>query len=363
MIIKRFFFLTLFLPVLLLSCGKQESTKAQRKDLIDAVFASGQVSFTDEYVVAAISEGFVLQNHIKEGDQVGAKAALFKLSSEVPTLQSANAQSAYQDALNDAENNSPRLVQLRQQIEQAKQTQELDRKNLERYTALVKSNAVSQLEYDKIKLQYDNSSLQLSVLEKNLEDLKETLALNVQTSRNLLDIQKKYLSDYFIQAPLAGTVLDVYKSLGELVKKGEALAKIGSGTLITKLYIAEEDINKVKPGQKVYLSLNTEKENTYEAQVSKIYPAFNEREQSFVIEVAFVGTAPQLRSGTQVQANIVISEKKQALVLPRKFVSRENKVVNALGDTLILKTGIRNKDWVEVLEGIKEDSEIILPKK
>lgn len=424
---KNKFFYVLTFAFLLTSCGKEEIVQVQKKDILDAVFASGFVVFSDGYMVTANAEGFVLQSHIKEGDEVNKGATLFQLSNDIQALQGINARTNYEEAVSNANENSPKVQQLVSQIEQAKialaldkknyeqyqegvnlpkiqqiatqlaqakQVLELDKKNYERYETLLKTNAVAKLDYDKmklqyensknsvamlennlaekealskmdldrLKLQYDNTKTTLEVLQKSLADMKKNLNLGVKNAKNQVDIQQTYTGDYVVYSALTGTVLAIQKQTGELARKGETLAKIGGGNLITKLYIAEEDINKVQIGQKAMLNLNTEKDKTFEAVVAKIYPAFNEKEQSFVIEVKFTDELPSLRSGTQVQANIVVGERKNALIIPKKCLIKGDKVLLENKEERQIKIGIRNAEWVEVLEGVEANTKMLLPK-
>lgn len=424
---KNKFFYVLTFAFLLTSCGKEEIAQVQKKDILDAVFASGFVVFSDEYMVTANTEGFVLQSHIKEGDEVNKGATLFQLSNDIQALQGINARTNYEEAVSNANENSPKVQQLVSQIEQAKialaldkknyeqyqegvnlpkiqqiatqlaqakQVLELDKKNYERYETLLKTNAVAKLDYDKmklqyensknsvamlennlaekealskmdldrLKLQYDNTKTTVEVLQKSLADMKKNLNLGVKNAKNQVDIQQTYTGDYVVYSALTGTVLAIQKQTGELARKGETLAKIGGGNLITKLYIAEEDINKVQIGQKAMLNLNTEKDKTFEAVVAKIYPAFNEKEQSFVIEVKFTDELPNLRSGTQVQANIVVGERKNALIIPKKCLIKGDKVLLENKEERQIKIGIRNAEWVEVLEGVEANTKMLLPK-
>jgi multidrug efflux pump subunit AcrA (membrane-fusion protein) len=348
---------------LLFGCAQaNETILPEQKEVTEAVFASGQVLYSDEYLVAANAEGFLKQVYAKEGDTVKAGTPLLVLSNEVQSFQAATALVNYEEALRNAGNTSPKIQQLEAQIAQLQHTLALDEKNYSRYAALLKSNAVSQLEYDKAKVQYESSQLQLDILNKSLSDLKSNLQASLKNAKSQLDIQRQYMGDYTIMAAASGLILDVMKQAGELVKRGEGIAKMGAGQLITKLYIAEEDINSIRLGQTVHLNLNTDKGRTFMAKVSKIYPAFNEKEQSFVIEVQFAEATPVLRHGTQVQANIIVAVKPHALLIPRKYLLKGNKVL-VNGAERPVTVGMITKDWVEVSQGLDAGTAISLPQK
>jgi multidrug efflux pump subunit AcrA (membrane-fusion protein) len=357
--IMIFFFVTgLFIS----SCGRNSAINPEVRDVTDAVFGSGFITYSDEYWVTANAQGFILNSYIKEGDKVTKEQSLFELSSEVQALQSSNARVNYQDALINANPASPQILQLKNQIAYAEKTAELDRKNYNRYSRLIKTGAVSQLEFEKAKLQFENTASNLEVLIKTLADLENKLQLQVKNAKNKMDIQDQYFGDYLITSVLDGIVLEISKNTGEQANKGEMLARIGAGKLVTKLYISEEDINLIKLNQEVDLSLNTDIKRTYKAKVSKIYPAFDDKEQSFVIEVDFTQDVPKLYSGTQVQANIIIEKRKNALIIPSTYLFDNNKVLLKNGDKIEIKTGIKNSEWVEVVSGIDEHTTIISPR-
>lgn len=354
--------LLLSLFAFLFSCtDKTETTKAKTKTITDAVFASGYVSYSDEYWVTTTTEGIILKSFVKEGDKVHNNEDLFQLSGKVKTIQFLDAKANYEHALSNAKETSPSIVQLKKGIRQAEKKLSLDQKNYERYKNLLTHNAVSKVDFDNAKLKYENSKLNLDIQVKTLDDTRDKLNLQVINAKNQLDINNKYVSDYTLKSSTEGIVLELTKKTGELAKKGELLARIGSGNLVTKLFVAEEDINKIEMNQKTILALNTAPNQTYQAKVTKIYPSFNDKEQSFVVEVSFIEEAPKLLSGTQVQANIVIEERKNALIIPAKYLTRNNSVILQNSEEKNVEVGVKNSQWVEILNGIDKHTLIVLP--
>jgi HlyD family secretion protein len=113
------------------------------------------------------------------------------------------------------------------------------------------------------------------------------------------------------------------------------------------------------------VELNTEKNKTYEARVSKIYPHFNETSQSYKGEARFLKEMPGLISGTQLQANIITNKKDNAMLIPHVYVVNGDKVLVKKGkaiDTITITTGIISDEWIEVLSGLTAN-DIILKEK
>ncbi|MEM9327741.1 MAG: efflux RND transporter periplasmic adaptor subunit [Bacteroidota bacterium] len=340
------------------SCDSTETTLPEQVNIVDAVFASGQVILENEYLVTARAEGYLIASRVVEGDSIRQGTPLFQLSSEVENEQLVNAQATYQDALQNMDPKSPQQVQIRLQIEQAQAQLVLDENTQKRYNKLIGSGAVSKAEYDRVQLQYENSKLQVAILEKSLKDLIEQLALKLKNAETQLNIQKENVNDFYLSSAISGVVLHLYKEEGELVRRGEAIAKVGGGQPIAQLFIAEQDINSVRLGQEVAVALNTNPHLPKKARISRIYPAFDNQEQSFVCEAQFEQT-PKLYANTQLQANIIIDQRDQALAIPADYLLDGDRVLTDDGRYLALNVGIRNGDWVEVVSGL-EASEVII---
>ena len=348
-------FLVLLSAVGLSACNSEETTQPEQTDIMDAVFASGSIVSEREYRVTANTEGYLMKSFVEEGVQVDAGMPLFQLSNEVQSEQLSNAEILYRDALKNASPESPQRAQAELKLEQSKSQLALDKKNFERYEKLLESKAVSQLEHDNMKLQYENSLRNVAMNEKSLQDLINTLEISVENAKTQVVIQKQNNNDYFLSSNIRGEVLEVYKDEGDLVKRGEVVALVGGGEKQAKLFVSEEDIKEVKLRQQVVLNLNTEKHKTYEGVISKIYPAFDELEQSFIVEASFSDVPEVLFYNTQLQANIIIGQREGALVIPSGFLSDGDSVLIKDGNVKFVKVGIRNDQWVEVLEGIGEE--------
>lgn len=346
--------------ILLTACVREQTTCPVRKPIVDAVFASGHISSENEYLVTANTEGYLTQVYVKEGDPVKTGSRLFRLSGEIQSALLANAQAAYEDALARVDPESPQLVQLKLKIDQAKTQLELDRKNFERYSRLLPSNAISRVDYDRAGVQYENSRRHFDIQRKALADLEKSLKLNLQNAKNQLKIQEESQTDCLITSSINGQVLTVSKKQGELVRKGETMAKIGGGETVIKLDIAEEDIRKIRLGQKAVISLNTDKDHLYAAAITKIYPAFDEKEQSFLAEATFRSDPGAVYAGTQLQANIIVDEKQDALIIPGDYLQNGDSVLLASGKKVAVKVGIKNNEWAEIVSGLQTTDKIKL---
>lgn len=345
------------------ACNTRREIRPERKAIVDAVFASGHTENRSQYTVMANVEGLVQQAYVVEGDSVRGGQRLFRIQNDVQRTQLANAATNLDFARANADEGSPQILQLEAQIAQAQKKLSLDSVNYVRYSRLVTTQAVSASDYDNARLAYQNSRSALTVLQKNLADLRHNLDLSVDNARAQYQIQKENDNYYDINSVGEGVVMNVNKRTGDYIKKGEAIAVMGTGSVVIKLDIAEDDIRRVRVGQKTLISLNSEKDKTYTSFITKIYPAFNSVEQSFVAEATFDSVPGHLLNGTQLQANIIIETKANALVIPSYCLLNDSFVlVRGSDEKRRVRVGIRTLEWAEITAGLSEGEMILTPK-
>lgn len=360
----KFYLLLLLTGLLALAaCQPKNQVKPQRRDIVDAVFGSGHIENTNQYTVMANAEGFIKKAYVAEGDTVKSGQPLFRLANDVQQTQVANALTNLQYAETNTAQGSPQIEQLKIQIGLAQQRNRVDSANYQRYSRLIKTQAVSATDFENSRLTYQNSLSNLHVLQKNLADLQRNLNLSLQNARAQYKIQQENNNYYNLTSNGAGVVMNVVKKAGDYVRKGDAIALVGAGKPIIKLDIAENDIDRIKLGQQALISLNSNQNKVYEATITKIYPAFNTNEQAFIVEATFNNNLSNLLNGTQLQANIIIQKKKDALVIPSYYLQNGDYVfVNGSKEKKKVSAGIRTLEWTEITGGLTGNEELTLPK-
>jgi multidrug efflux pump subunit AcrA (membrane-fusion protein) len=355
--------LFLLIPTLVTSCRHPQTTQPQYRDIVDAVFASGNTEAKNTYKITAYADGYLQQSFVAEDDSIHKGQLLFRIANDIQRTQIDNAAANYQVAVHNASDKGPQIQQLGSQIAQAQRKKTTDSLNFERYRRLLPSHAVAQVDYDNARLTSESSSAALVQLQHNLEDLRSTLSLNTENTRSQYRIQQQNNDYYQLSGDANGRIENVYKKNGDLIRKGDIIADIGAGLQIARLLIAEEDIQRIQLGQHAFVSLNTDKIHVFNATITKIYPSFNTADQAFIAEATFDPLPPSLRNGTQLQANIIIGEKKHSLVIPSNFLLPGDSVILAPDHRHApVKTGIRTLEWIEILDSL-QDTQSIEPTK
>ncbi|MFA7421662.1 MAG: HlyD family efflux transporter periplasmic adaptor subunit [Melioribacteraceae bacterium] len=357
---KKIIQISIAVIFVLAGCSNQTKLSPLRKDIVDVVFASGNIETSNQYNVASQTEGYLVQSFVEEGSFVKKGEVLFHIYDETQKAQLESSNASFNYAMNSTKPNSEILRQLNAEKHQAMNKFKNDSIDFKRYNNLIKTKAVSQVEFERAKLNYENSMQALIALDNQINDLKKNLDLDMIKAKTNLIAQQNVNSFYKPASEVDGVVFRVLKEKGELIKKGETIAEIGSGKFIAKLFVSEEDINSLKVGQDVYIELNTAKNKSYKARISKVFPAFDTIEQSFIVEAEFAEPTLMLKSGTQLQANIVIKQKKNALVIPSSYVLQGDYVlVKGKDEKTKIEVGIKTPEWTEVLGGIDENTILV----
>src|SRR6267154_5094725 len=152
------YILLLALAGAFLGCGNRSNhSNPELKPLMEAVYASGFVVSKNEYQVFAQAEGYVVETVAPEGTDVKKGDVIFNLESQQQNARYRMAKEAYDMASNNYRNGSPVLNELEAAVRSAGTKAHYDSTNLVRYTNLLKQNAAPRAEYDRIKLQFENS--------------------------------------------------------------------------------------------------------------------------------------------------------------------------------------------------------------
>jgi len=348
----------------LFSCGKNEEIQPVNQDIKELVFASGQLEWDDSYNLTAQTDGILQNANFEVGNTVTKGKTIATLDNEINKINAETSQEQLVISNENVTSNAPALVQLEQNIQFAESKYLQDKKQAERYERLNQQNIGSKVEYENAQLAAKNSLSNLNSLKKQYKVvLQQAKQQQIATKGQLKSNQvlKNYNSIIITES---GTVIKKLKNNGDYVKKGEVIATIANQTKVEAvLNVDENSIGKVKLGQTVFVKLNTNKNSVLNGKVSEILSAFDQQTQSFICKVTFDKPIENSLFGTQLEANILVGEKKNALLIPRNYVGFGNKVnVKGKEENVFIKPGIISTEYVEVLDGITKN-DVLLPLK
>jgi multidrug resistance efflux pump len=352
---------TFLISLLLVSCGKKtEETKPIRKDVTETVFASGILEAKNTYSLTSQTDGYLTVVNFEEGDIVQQGNVLAIVDNKENVFNQESANSLYQISERNIKNDAPALLQIKNNVFLAQQKMEQSFLQYQRNQKLLAEGFISKTNLENIELDYKNAKT-------NFENAKELYKIQEQQAKQQLISNKAAakVNDFSrhknqIFAVVSGKVYKKYKQVGDYIKRGETIALIGDATNIyAKVNVDESNISKIKLGQEASIQLNTDTNVVYYGKVSEIYPSFDDETQSFICKITFNATPLNLIVKTQLQSNIVVSNNKKALLIPRNYIDFDNHViVKGKGKVKVSTKFISNK-WVQVLSGIDENTILI----
>lgn len=357
-------FLTICLGVSFLSfaCGDKDSTSIlpEQGKISESVYASGKILAVDQYEAFTNASGPIQEIFLEEGDSVDIGTPILAVCSEREKLSRESAEIAR--TYSDIKTNQSKLRDLQLTIDFAKSKTQNDSLLYARQQALWKQNIGTQVELEQKNLTYENSKTTFEAAKLRYQDLKREIEFNEQNASKNLAISRVLESDYILKSKIKGKLYALLKEKGEMVTPQISLAVLGDARdFLLELKVDEYDISKVKTGQRIVVSMDSYKGETFEAKVTKIYPIMDSNTKSFTIEAVFTKTPPQLYPNLTLEANIILEVNENALIIPRTYLINDQFVLNESGDTIPVKIGIRNYQSAEVTEGITSTTRIKKP--
>ena len=351
--------LALLALLILFSCKKSaESIHPTVESITESIYASGVVKSRDQYSAYAAASGIVTAIEVREGDTIQAGESILAIQNKTQQFSRDNAALAYQSARLDA--NQSTLEAARQGVEVAKSKTLHDSALLERQQRLWDQKIGSMVTLEQRQLEYQQSKNDWLSAKANLSTIERQLKLQAEQSANNLKISEAQNQEFTVISEINGKVYDLLVQPGEWVGPQTQLAVIGNASeFLLELQVDEYDIRKVQPGQKVMVTLDSYADQVFEGTVTRIIPLMNVRSKTFLVEARFDHQPDVLYPNTSLEANIIIQTKKDALLIPRNYLLSDSLVVKPGGDTVAVKTGLKDFHMVEILSGISAADQLI----
>ena len=238
--------------------------------------------------------------------------------------------------------------QARIQLSQADISLKDEKENHERNLALKKDDLItekdlqtSELNYKKAKLEYENK----------LEEFRN------------LELQMNYTK---IKSPVEGYVTERMIEVGDKVNNNQQVYTVEDfSPLLIKVYVPTSDIINIQKGMDSEVSSDILKGVKFNGKIKLINPRIDVQSGTVKVTVEVFDESGKLKPGMFVEVKIVISNKTDALVVPKKsIVYKKNKTFVFIFDKMQvfqreIKTGISEGDNIEIIEGLEQGDTIV----
>lgn len=350
--------ISLFLAIFLSACAhKSEKTHPIESTISESIYASGSIKSNNQYEAFLTVNGTINELFVSEGDTVKKGQSILNIVNDAQQYAKENAQLAVDFA--DIDNNKAKLNQAKATVDLAVAKLKNDSLLYKRQQSLWNDQVGTKVEYEARELAYKNAKAALYSAEVNYSELNRQLTYTALQSRKNLAISSKQERDYTLISDIDGIIYSLPKEKGEIVSPQIVLAVIGEAKgFILEMQVDEYDILKVKIGLPVLVTMDSYKAKVFDAKVTKIYPMMDSKSKTFLVEATFTNPPKTLYPNISFEANIVIQTKTKALLIPRKYMINDSVVIISKGDSVTVKTGLKDYQKIEILSGLTIKDEI-----
>ena len=210
-------------------------------------------------------------------------------------------------------------------------------------------------------------------LTESIQSASESLRSAEISMQNLQDA----MNNYTITAPISGTIIEKDAKVGDAVKAGDTLCIVYDlSYLEMSINVDELQISSISVGQQVQITADAVPDKTYVGTVTRVSMkgTANGGTTTYTVTIRIDDT-DGLRPGMNANAEIVVAEAKNALVVPNAAVVRGSYVLvtkdspsAANADTTMeapegfvyvpVKTGVSDDDYTQIVSGIQEGDTI-----
>ncbi|MCK4762934.1 MAG: efflux RND transporter periplasmic adaptor subunit [Candidatus Aminicenantes bacterium] len=235
------------------------------------------------------------------------------------------------------------------QLEQAKLSLEEQKSTYDRSRELKKSEMISEQDYQTAEANYRNAKLEH---DNKLENFKN------------LELQLSYTR---IKSPAEGYVTERLLEVGDRVNTNQHVYTVEDfNPLLIKVYAPSSDALQLKEGLKAIVTSDILADRPFDGSVKLINPRIDVQTGTVKVTVEVYDKTENLKPGMFVEVKIIVGEKEDTIVIPRKSVTyKQDKTYVFVFKRMEvskreIKVGITEEDQIEVLEGLNEGEAIVI---
>jgi RND family efflux transporter MFP subunit len=214
----------------------------------------------------------------------------------------------------------------------------------------------------------DSAEASLEVAEGQLQDALEEIRNRqgvLAQRRSELDLARQQLQDTVLRSPIDGAVRERQVTAGDYRTAGTPVMTIvRTHPLRLQLSVPERETQGLKPGLSVRVSVEGDSRR-HDGRLARIGAAIDETNRTLPVEAVVANADDVLRPGQFATADIVVSSDDRALVIPIDAivtfagVQKVLTIKDGKAREMRIRTGRREGDQVEVVEGLAEGEVVI----
>ncbi|MDD8031773.1 MAG: efflux RND transporter periplasmic adaptor subunit [Acidobacteriota bacterium] len=350
---------------------KVTADKVKKQDLTSTISASGEIKPKKNINISALIAGRIVKIGVKEGQEVKVGDFLLQID---PT---------YYEAQVDRIKAS--ISQYQAELIKAEAQYRRDKNYYERQEKLYESDLISKDQLEAARAQYEVASATIQSLRYQIQQAEANLKSNLE------DLKKTtYVS------PIEGLVTSLRVEEGEVAivgtmnNPGTVLLSIADLSVMeAEVEVDETDVVNVRIGQSAKIKVDAFPDKVFPGKVTEIGSSALDRSttgsqesRNFKVVITLEDSEHELKPGLSASADIIVAEKKEALVVPiaalviremnikeEKSLTNQEQVKNEVEGVFLIENsrakfqpvtkGIMGGMMVEIVSGLEEGQEIV----
>ncbi len=329
------------------SVPEERLVEIKRGNLALSVVATGSIEPVTTVELKSKSSGLVQSIYVEEGDLVREGQILIELDKELLRAELRETEANRLAAIarqQEAESNHLSAVNMKQKlgldVNNLEDKVAFHKKQVNRYENLSREKLIPHSELEVRERQLQEATFELAALKSELlmqdsrigaaEKAVARVAAEVSQAQAVLDRAAENLRNSTIRSPLTGTILKRHGEVGDAVS---SILQLGSqATLLMTLgdmaevffegRVDETDIGKIFVGQQARVKVDAYRDRPFPGKVLRIAPLGEEEDNviGFEIRVSIADPEQILRAQMSANAEIIIEEKEDILLIPENAV-------------------------------------------
>ncbi len=368
--------------------------EVKRRTIIETVTGSGKIQPETEVKITSDVSGEVIEILVKEGDKVQKGQLLCRIRPDIY-------QSALERTLAQINSSKAQLDQVKAQLEQAKANLTNTQNIHERNKKLYEQKAISLQEFQTSEAQYLSALANVKALEENAKSAE----YNIKSLEATYNEAKSNLDKTYIYSPVDATVSKLNVEKGERVQgvtgfQGTEIMRLANlNEMEVKLEISENDIIRIHKNDTAIVEIDAYGDRTFKGIVTDISNSVStatlsvDQLSNYTVKVRLlydsykdlitaenpVPIRPGMSASVEIQTKRawnVFSIPVQAVTVRDPFIKKDtlrdqkdlnkkNKkeyvfvVKDNVAKALVIKTGIQDNQYIEIVQGLKEVDKVI----
>ena len=353
---------------------KTEVVEAVRREVLQAVVATGRIESPFRVDIGAQVVGTATRVPVAQGESVAAGQTLVELDAAEARALVRQAEAA----VIQAEGRLRQLKELQlpvaaQSLRQAQANLANARAQFERNRKLFEAGFIGQSVLDDAQRNLEVAQTQVDTARKQVDTARPqgsdyALALAALEQANAgLQAARARLAYTRIVAPVAGTLIARNVEHGDVVQPGRTLMVLApAGETQIVVQIDERNIARLRLGQPALASADAYPEKRFAAEVGYINPGVDAQRGTVEVKLRVPEPPPYLRQDMTVSVDIEVARSPGALALPAEGV---RDATGAAPWVLLVKDGravrhnvelgLRGSGWVEIRSGLAPGDRVV----